>query len=98
MHKCATRAQALTIFEEDISDSRAQLQALTLIVASVQRMTSLSEDNHEPLRVQCGKAAQKLFKKPDKCRGICAVAHLVWSGQVAGSAQQVRALHPYRTL
>jgi len=47
-----------------VSDSRAQSSALTLIVGTLQRIVSFSEESHEPLRVQCAKAAQKLFKKP----------------------------------
>lgn len=87
-----SRQKALSIFEEDISDSRAQLAALWQLVGTLQRTSCFTEENHEPLRVQCAKAAQKLFKKPDKCNGMCAVAKMLWHAHVAGSSEEVRML------
>jgi len=73
-------SQAFSLYEDEISDSRAQLAAITLIIATFQRMTCFSEENHDPLRSQCALAAAKLLKKPDQCRGVLAVSHLFWSG------------------
>jgi len=73
-------SQAFSLYEDEISDSRAQLAAITLIIATFQRMSCFSEENHDPLRSQCALAAAKLLKKPDQCRGVLAVSHLFWSG------------------
>ena len=73
-------SQAFSLYEDEISDSRAQLAAITLIIATFQQMTCFSEENHDPLRSQCALAAAKLLKKPDQCRGVLAVSHLFWSG------------------
>merc|ERR1719411_2216860 len=73
-------SQAFSLYEDEISESRAQLAAITLIIATFQQMTCFSEENHAPLRSQCALAAANLLKKPDQCRGVLAVSHLFWSG------------------
>lgn len=73
--------QAFSIYEDEISDSKAQLAAITLIVATVEQMTCFSEENAEPLRTNCALAASKLLKKADQCRGVVTCASLFWSGK-----------------
>ncbi|GIY05603.1 vacuolar protein sorting-associated protein 35 [Caerostris extrusa] len=70
-----------SLYEDEISDSKAQLAAITLIIASVEQMSCFSAENHEPLRTQCALATSKLLKKPDQCRGVCVCSHLFWSGK-----------------
>lgn len=74
-------SQAFTLFEEEISDSRAQLAAITLITGTVQKMRCLAEESHEPLRTKCAMSAARLLKKPDQSRAVAATAHLFWSGR-----------------
>lgn len=74
-------SQAFSLYEDEISDSKAQLAAITLIIATVEQMSCFSEENHEPLRTQCALAASKLLKKPDQCRGVSVCSHLFWSGK-----------------
>ena len=73
--------QAFSLYEDEISDSKAQLAAITLIIGTFERTRCFSEENHEPLRTQCALAASKLLKKPDQCRGVAVCAHLFWSGK-----------------
>jgi len=74
-------SQAFAIYEDEISDSKAQLAAITLIIGTFEKMSCFSEENHEPLRNQCALAASKLLKKPDQCRGVSVCSHLFWSGR-----------------
>merc|ERR1711993_212699 len=69
-------SQAFSLYEDEISDSRAQLAAISLIIGTFQQMSCFSEENHDPLRSQCALAAAKLLKKPDQCRGVLQVSHL----------------------
>jgi vacuolar protein sorting-associated protein 35 len=79
------------LYEDEISDSKAQLAAITLIVATFEQMSCFSEENHEPLRTQCALAASKLLKKPDQCRGVATCSHLFWSGKsFATGGKEVR--------
>ena len=66
--------QAFSLYEDEISDSRAQLAAISLIIGTFQQMSCFSEENHDPLRSQCALAAAKLLKKPDQCRGVLQVS------------------------
>jgi vacuolar protein sorting-associated protein 35 len=73
--------QAFSIYEDEISDSKSQLAAITLIISTFEQMTCFSEENAEPLRTNCALAASKLLKKPDQCRGVVTCASLFWSGK-----------------
>lgn len=77
---CSAR-QAFSLYEDEISDSKAQLAAITLIIGTFERMKCFGEENHEPLRTQCALAASKLLKKPDQGRAVSTCAHLFWSGR-----------------
>uniref|UniRef100_A0A2K5C2H0 Vacuolar protein sorting-associated protein 35 n=1 Tax=Aotus nancymaae TaxID=37293 RepID=A0A2K5C2H0_AOTNA len=74
-------SQAFSLYEDEISDSKAQLAVITLITGTFERMKCFSDENHEPLRIQCALAASKLLKKPDKDRAVSTCAHLFWSGR-----------------
>lgn len=76
--------QAFSLYEDEISESKAQLAAITLLIGTLEKMSCFSEENHEPLRTQCALAASKLFKKPDQCRGVATAAQLFWSGKIVG--------------
>ena len=75
--------QAFSIYEDEISDSKAQLAAISLIIGTFEQTTCFSDENHEPLRTKCALAAAKLLKKPDQCRGVALCSHLFWSGKPA---------------
>lgn len=74
-------SQAFSLYEDEISDSKAQLAAISLIIGTLEQMSCFGVENHEPLRTQCALAASKLLKKPDQCRGVSTCSHLFWSGE-----------------
>lgn len=73
--------QAFSLYEDEISDSKSQLAAITLIMSTFEHMSCFGEENAEPLRTNCALAASKLLKKPDQCRGVVSCASLFWSGK-----------------
>ena len=81
------------MYEDEISDSKAQLAAITLIIGTLEQMKCFNEENHEPLRTKCALAASKLLKKPDQCRGVSTCCHLFWSGKSASQEGEVRNHH-----
>ncbi|XP_017786600.1 PREDICTED: vacuolar protein sorting-associated protein 35 isoform X2 [Nicrophorus vespilloides] len=81
-------SQAFSLYEDEISDSKAQLAAITLIVGTLEKISCFSEENAEPLITQCALAASKLLKKPDQCRGVATCSHLLWSGKTLASNKQ----------
>lgn len=74
-------SQAFSLYEDEISDSRAQMAAISLMIGTLEQTTCFSEENHDPLRTQCALAASKLLKKPDQCRGVMVCSHLFWTGK-----------------
>ena len=74
--------QAFTLYEDEVSDSRAQLAAINLIMGTFQKMVCFTAENHEPLRNKCALAASKLLKKPDQARAVLSCSHLFWSAEV----------------
>lgn len=75
-------SQAFTIYEEEIGESKSQLAAILLIIGTFENIHCFTEENHGPLRSQCGFAAGKLLKKPDQCRSILACSHVFWSSKL----------------
>ncbi|XP_044263699.1 vacuolar protein sorting-associated protein 35 isoform X1 [Tribolium madens] len=81
-------SQAFALYEDEISDSKAQLAAITLIVGTLEQISCFSEENSDPLQTQCALAASKLLKKPDQCRGVATCSHLFWSGKSLASNRE----------
>ena len=84
-----THPQAFSLYEEAVSDSRAQQAAITLIVGTFEQMSCLGEENHETLRTNCAMSSSRLLKKPDQCRSVATCAHLFWSGKVSDGGESV---------
>ncbi|XP_047319966.1 vacuolar protein sorting-associated protein 35A-like [Impatiens glandulifera] len=70
--------QAYILYEEEISDSRAQVTALHLIIGTLQRMHVFGVENRDTLTHKATGYSAKLLKKPDQCRAVYACSHLFW--------------------
>eukprot|EP01102_Stenamoeba_stenopodia_P015762 TRINITY_DN5417_c0_g1_i1.p1 TRINITY_DN5417_c0_g1~~TRINITY_DN5417_c0_g1_i1.p1 ORF type:complete len:782 (-),score=196.58 TRINITY_DN5417_c0_g1_i1:138-2483(-) len=70
--------QALIIYENDVTESKAQISTLTLIIASIQTMTCFSEENYDTLVTKNAQYSARLLPKPDQCRAIYTCSHLFW--------------------
>ena len=69
-------SQAFSIYEEEISDSKAQLACLQLIIGTVEKIHLKIEENYQPLRSQCCLNGAKLVKKSDQIRAILSASML----------------------
>jgi len=78
-YECVT--QAFVIYEDEISDSKAQFNAIALIVGSLHGMSKLSSENYDTLTVKTVQYSAKLLKKPDQCRAVSLCSHLFWAGR-----------------
>lgn len=77
-------SQAFTLFEESLSDSRTQFQALVYMAQSLQKTRSLREENYyDSLIVRCTLHGSKLLKKQDQCRAVYLSSHLWWATEIA---------------
>eukprot|EP00922_Rhytidocystis_sp_ex-Travisia-forbesii_P033689 GHVS01050024.1.p1 GENE.GHVS01050024.1~~GHVS01050024.1.p1 ORF type:complete len:369 (-),score=53.96 GHVS01050024.1:270-1376(-) len=72
--------QALVAYEEELSDSRSQSSALTMIVGTmVGHIHCLEQDNYDNLSAKVTQHGAKLLKKPDQCRAVLLCSHLFWN-------------------
>ncbi|PKY43750.1 vacuolar protein sorting-associated protein 35 [Rhizophagus irregularis] len=76
--------QAFTIYEESISESRAQFQAITLIIGTLQTIRVFGLENYDTLITKCALHGSKLLKKPDQCRAVYLSSHLWWATEIEG--------------
>lgn len=73
-------AQAFTIYEEAISDSRAQFQAITTLSGALSRCSAkFGKENFDTLITKTALHGSKLLKKPDQCRAVYLASHLWWA-------------------
>lgn len=81
-------AQAFTVYEESVSDSRAQFQAVTCVSGALHSTRNFSRENYDTLITKCALHGSKLLKKPDQCRAVCAASHLWWGTEVRGRGEE----------
>uniref|UniRef100_A0A8R1E0M6 Vacuolar protein sorting-associated protein 35 n=1 Tax=Caenorhabditis japonica TaxID=281687 RepID=A0A8R1E0M6_CAEJA len=81
-------SKAMSIMEDDVSDSRDRVRCLQLTVGTLLKTTHLPHENWEPLAIQTVLAAGKMFKKPDQVRSLVTAAALYWHGQTLNTDGQ----------
>ncbi|VVB05331.1 unnamed protein product [Arabis nemorensis] len=69
------------LYEEEISDSKAQVTALRLIIGTLQRMRVFNVENRDTLTHKATGYSARLLKKPDQCRAVYECAHLFWADE-----------------
>ncbi|KAB8289639.1 hypothetical protein EYC80_010553 [Monilinia laxa] len=80
-------AQAFTIYEESISDSRAQFQAVCVIASALHETRNFNKENYDTLITKCALHGSKLLKKPDQCRAVFLASHLWWAVPIAARGE-----------
>lgn len=71
-------SQALILYENEVTDSKAQFSTLALIITTLQTMTVFGEENYDALVTKCAQYSTKLVPRPDQCRSIYTCSHLFW--------------------
>lgn len=78
-------AQAFTIYEEAVSDSKAQFQAVCVIASSLHQTRGFGRENYDTLITKCAQHGSKLLRKPDQCRAVYLASHLWWATSSEGT-------------
>lgn len=76
--------QSFTIYEESISESRAQLQAIGLITSTLQTARVFGTDNYDTLITKAALHGAKLLKKPHQAAAVMMASHLWWQTEIPG--------------
>lgn len=72
-------AQAFTVYEEAVSDSKAQFQAVCVIATALHQTRNFGKENYDTLITKCALHGSKLLRKPDQCRAVYLASHLWWA-------------------
>ncbi|QRW19737.1 vacuolar protein sorting-associated protein 35 [Rhizoctonia solani] len=76
--------QAFTVYEDAISESRAQLQAIALIIGTLQGARVFGEDNYDTLITKAAVHGAKLLKKPHQATAVMLASHMWWQTDAEG--------------
>jgi vacuolar protein sorting-associated protein 35 len=80
--------QAFTVYEESISDSRAQFQAVCIIAGALQSTRGFGKENYDTLITKAALHGSKLLKKPDQCRAVYLASHLWWGIEIPARGEE----------
>ena len=81
-------AQAFTIYEEAVSDSRAQFQAVCVFAGALHGTRGFGKENYDTLITKCALHGSKLLKKPDQCRAVYLASHLWWATDIRARGEE----------
>lgn len=81
-------AQAFTIYEEAISDSRSQYQAICIFAGALQSSRNFSKESYDTLVSKCALYGSKLLKRPDQCRAVYMCSHLWWATEIQARGEE----------
>ncbi|KAF8439372.1 vacuolar protein sorting-associated protein 35 [Boletus edulis BED1] len=70
--------QAFSVYEDSISESRAQLAAITLVIGTLQGARVFEVDGYDTLITKAALHGAKLLKKPHQATAVHAASHLWW--------------------
>lgn len=76
--------QAFTIYEESISQSRSQLNAVGMILSSLHVSRVFGLDNYDRLITKAALHGAKLLKKPHQAGAVLMASHLWWQLDIPG--------------
>ncbi|KAJ7490066.1 vacuolar protein sorting-associated protein 35 [Mycena galericulata] len=70
--------QAFSVYEDNISESRAQLQAITLVIGTLEGAKVFGVDNYDTLITKAALHGSKLLKKSHQSTAVGLASHLWW--------------------
>ncbi|KAI0248063.1 vacuolar protein sorting-associated protein 35 [Lactifluus subvellereus] len=80
--------EAFTVYEEGISESRAQLQAITLVIGALQAARVFGTDNYDTLITKAALHGAKLLKKPHQASAVHLASHMWWQEASASAPER----------
>lgn len=80
-------AQAFTVYEEAVSDSKAQFQAVCVIATALHQTRNFGKENYDTLITKCAQHGSKLLRKPDQCRAVYLASHLWWATPMVSNGE-----------
>ncbi|KAJ7490029.1 vacuolar protein sorting-associated protein 35 [Mycena galericulata] len=70
--------ESFSVYEDNISESRAQLQAITLVIGTLEGAKVFGVDNYDTLITKAALHGSKLLKKSHQSTAVGLASHLWW--------------------
>jgi len=80
--------QTFVVYEESISESRSQLQAITGIISALQSSRVFGTDNYDTLVTKAALHGSKLLKKSHQATAVLYASHMWWQTDVPGREKE----------
>jgi len=74
-------SQASILYEDELTDSKAQVRALSTMVGTLLECRNFTAEDYDTLITKTTQYGAKLLKKPDQCRMVTLCSHLFWVGK-----------------
>ena len=81
-------AEAFSVYDDSITESKAQFQSLMVIMSALHSTRNFSTDNYDTLINKCAKHGSKLLQKPAQCRAVYSASHLWWAIEHPGRPEE----------
>ena len=81
--------QSLITFEEELTDSKSQINGIIGLVGVLITTSSLLPENYEALATKCTQHGARLLKKIEQCRAVLCCSHLFWSSTASRDSKRV---------
>jgi len=72
-------SQAFLIYEDEMSDSKAQFRSIVGMVGTLLKMNTFAKEDYEALITKTAQYGAKLLKKPDQCKMVTLCSHLFYN-------------------
>ncbi|KAJ7632384.1 vacuolar protein sorting-associated protein 35 [Roridomyces roridus] len=86
--------QAFSVYEDNISESRAQLQAITLVIGTLEGAKVFGVDNYDTLITKAALHASKLLKKSHQSTAVGLASHLWWQEKPVPTESEAESKEP----
>ena len=87
--------QAFTLYEEQITEEKAQCQSVQAMCGTLMSLQSISKESYESLITKTAQFSAKILNKPDQCKLVALCAHLFYP---VGSGGGSKYSNPQRAL
>ncbi|KAG2028612.1 vacuolar protein sorting-associated protein 35, partial [Suillus americanus] len=88
--------QAFSVYEDSISESRAQLAAITLIIGTLQGARVFNIDGYDTLITKAALHGARLLKKQHQATAVHAASHLWWQEPVLEDGEADGPAYPHQ--
>jgi len=80
--------QAFLVYEDEVSDSKAQFASVSYITACLQNFKNFTQESYDTVATKATQHSMKVMVKTDQCRAVYNCAHLFWPSEEAGTTHR----------